>query len=75
MLNHDHPYNPANYEKVSQALSGTELDEVVEILAYMLADAIAQYSDYEVDQELFMEGGAMYTEAYKFVCTTDTITH
>lgn len=66
------------YSEVMEVVSGEEIGDVIELFAYMLADAVAQISGYTPNKEMFLEGGSMYSEAYKFVCsddTTDTITH
>lgn len=64
------------YDTVQDAVTGESIEDVIDLFAYMLADAIAQCSDYQPDKDLFLEGGNAYSEAYKFICTneaTDTI--
>lgn len=64
----------ALWDAVSTAVEGADLGELLDLFAFMLADTAAQLTDYAPDREAFLEAGALYSQAYQFVCTPDSIT-
>lgn len=61
--------------KLNEFLLGEDVDEVIQILTFLLADSVAQKTDYVPEPELAARIAAMYAHAYRMHCETpDSVT-
>jgi hypothetical protein len=61
-------------DEIENLLEGKDLDEVIRVLAYALADSVAYATDYTYDATNNANLAEMVQDAYKFCCTENSVT-
>lgn len=62
------------HAKIDDAIEGEDLNEVINALAYALADSVAYATDYQFDEDNHARMAHMVQHAYTFICSQHSVT-